>query len=78
MGNKVPNFILKSLYVYVCECKSVGAFVYLCVYVCVCVVFTGMWNRATNTMKYVTENSFCGVSFFFFFFNDRTHKFRIS
>lgn len=50
-------------------CSSVGAFVLLCVCVCVylvCKVKRGLWNWATNAMKNVTENSFCGVSIFFF------------
>lgn len=66
MGNKVPNSLLKRLCVCVCVCMcgSVGAFVLLCMYVCVCKVNRGMWNWATNAMKNVTENSFCGVSIF--------------
>lgn len=36
----------------------------VCICVCVCEVKRGMWNWATNTMKYVTEKSICGVSFF--------------
>lgn len=72
MGYKVPNSLLKSLCVR--ECDNVGGLVlFLCMYVCDCVrvcmckVKRGMWNSATNTMKNVTENSFCGVSMFFSF-----------
>lgn len=75
MGNKVPIFLLKSLYVCVCECDSVCAFVLLFVCVFVCEVKRGMWNWATNTMKNGTENSFCGGGSIFF--HERTHKFRI-
>lgn len=55
-----------------CVCDSVGAFVH----VCVCKGKRGMWNWATNTMKNVTENSFCG-GFPFFFFYERTRMFGI-
>lgn len=54
MGNKVPNSLLKSLCVCICVCM------YVCASVCVHQVERGMWNRATNTMMNVTENSFCG------------------
>lgn len=49
-----------------CECDSVGTFVLQCSGAFLRVK-RGMWNWATNTMKYVTENSFCGwmgASFF--------------
>lgn len=56
MGNKVPNSLLRSLYVCVCECDSVGAFVLVCL---------KLKRDVELGHKYYEEYSFCGISIFF-------------